>query len=518
MIVYKNTRILGTKDDNSYDTLVVDGDKIAYIGNGLPERFASAKSIDLSGKAIHPMFVDSHIHYSSYATFSAGLMITNEDSLDAVFSTIEDYMKRSEGLVLGFGLSAWSLKEQRLPNREELDKVCSRKLFIVKYDGHAAVANSALLEALPVSVKQLRGFDANSGLIQHEAFYAAVEWVTSSVSIVDVLKNVNRSAYTLLERGFAEIHAAEGVGFKNDMDIKGLMLAARGLPIDLRLFFQTMDLSKVKALKLPRVGGCFSCALDGCFGAKDAALHEPYSDDPNNRGILFYSQEQVDKFVMDAHTAGIQVAMHAIVDRAVTQAVDAFEKAIKKHPRDDIRHIIIHASLVREEDKDRMAQLGLQVATQPAMLHLPQEPMWYLEGILGKRAERAYPIRSLAERGIRLSFGSDGPVLEPRVGDSLYSAVNHPNKEEAISVEDALRMHSANGFESIGETSGTLNEGRVADFVVLNTDPLSMSKEDLRELNVEQVIRNGKPVNLNAGGVGRFAMNIVKGYLAGRKV
>ncbi len=500
--------------------LVTDRGTIAYVGDNLPARYQDDERIDLTGQAVIPLLVDSHIHFSSFATFSAGLYVYDARNLDELFEMIKVYAGATRGPILGFGISPWAMEEQRLPTRKELDQASDRPIFIVKYDGHSAVVNSSMLQALPGNVGSLRGYDADSGLIEQEAFFRGVMAVTEKISALQIIKNLNGTAHAMALAGFGMVHAAEGVGFKNDLDVHAMSKLSRGFELETRLFFQTMDLGRIQKLGLPRVGGCFACALDGSFGTRDAALHHPYRDDDNNRGVLFFSQEVVDEFVASAHDAGLQVAMHAIGDRAVTQALDAFERAIKRNPRSDHRHTIIHASLVNERDKDRLAELGIFVANQPAILTLRQEPRSFLEEILGDRANQFFPLNSLANRGVQVSFGSDGPVTLPSLGTSLDAAVNHPSPDEAVDVQSALRMHTlqgcANTFDE--DSRGILAAGRRADFAILAADPVAMDPAQLSELKVSKVIHGGEVLRTSPGGAASLLWRVSKGLLSGRKV
>ncbi len=141
----------------------------------------------------------------------------------------------------------------------------------------------------------------------------------------------------------------EGVGYKNDMDIDTLLQARYALPQYFKVFFQTTDVDKVLRRGLRQIGGCFRLALDGCFGSEDAALSEGYSHDPANKGFLLYTQEEVNDFCIKANRAGLQIAMHAIGDAAVDQALTAYETALADSPRGDHRHIIIHADLIPDD-------------------------------------------------------------------------------------------------------------------------------------------------------------------------
>jgi predicted amidohydrolase YtcJ len=520
MTVFSNAAVL-TMDPRRPEARVlgVGNGRIVHLDDRVPPELAAEPMVDLSGRAIIPLAVDSHLHFTSYALFISRLFVYDAEDVSSLLDMIGAHAAQGRGAILGFGASPWALEEKRLPTRPELDQVTAgRPLFLVKYDGHSALVNSAMLQDLPPQVAAERGYLAETGLIEAEAFYLAAKTVTEKVSKMDITKNVLATAQAMARQGFGLIHAVEGVGFKKDLDVTGLMKLAKGLPLETRVFFQTLDVDRVKKLKLPRVGGCFACALDGAPGTHDIALHEPFTDDPDDRGILFYEQEVVDEFVDKAHRAGLQVEMHAIGDRAVTQAVDAFEKAITKNPRDDHRHTIIHAFLVTERDKDRMAELGIGVATQPSMLTLRQEPPESIEKILGDRIQRTIPIKSLVDRGIRVSFGSDAPVTLPSLAGSINAAVNHPNPAERVDVTTALALHTRAGFETTFDEGlgGRLAEGLPADFLVLNADPRQMT--DLTRLEVEQVYRAGRPVTENAGGLASLMGQVIKGFLSGRKI
>ncbi len=293
----------------------------------------------------------------------------------------------------------------------------------------------------------------------------------------------------MAKQGIALIHNVEGVGYKNDADIDTMRLVAKGLPQAFRIFFQTTDVDKVVRRKLPRIGGCFRLALDGCFGSEDAALSSPYENDPENKGFLLYSQEEVNDFCIKANRLGLQISMHAIGDVAVDQALTAYETALKDFPRKDHRHIIIHADLIPEEMQERAARLGICIAAQPAFLYWKHEPSEYLERILGERANELIPLKSLVEKGIIVSAGSDAPCTIPDPISSMHFCCNHPNKEQSISALDALRMHTSwAAYMSFDENErGTLKDGLIADFVVLSENPLNIPSDQIKRINVEEI-------------------------------
>jgi predicted amidohydrolase YtcJ len=255
-----------------------------------------------------------------------------------------------------------------------------------------------------------------------------------------------------------------------------------------------MDVERVLRRGFPRIGGCFATALDGCFGSEDAALLAPYSNDPSNRGVLYYTQERVSDFCRRANRAGLQVAMHAIGDAAFAQAVAALKAALADTPRPDHRHIIIHACLAAPPDLQECARLGIAIAAQSAFLDWPQEPDAYLRRLLGPRAARLLPLRTMREAGLRISLGSDAPCTVPDPLAWLHKACNHPNPSESLSVLNALAMLTRDAaWMSFDEKeTGSLEAGKWADMVVLSGDPLAVAPDRLKHLRVETLLLKGR--------------------------
>jgi predicted amidohydrolase YtcJ len=349
MKIYAGNIISCDRNNSRFHYLAEDNGLIRFAGNSLPAEYAHLPRISLGEKALLTAFADTHLHYSSYAFFSSSLDVRRTTSIGETIELIDEYIvARRPKTVLGFGVSAHNVKEKRLIEKIDLQRAFPRiPVMLIKYDGHASVNNAAMLAMLPGNIRNMRGYHSGTGQLNQEAFFAATDFVTKKVSTINLIKNTLRSFDRLAQKGIGMISTAEGVGFPNDLDVDLVRFIAGGLanPFPVRLFFQTMDIDKVLKRKLPRIGGCFATALDGCFGSIDAALREPYSNDPGNKGVLFYSQEEVDDFARKANRASLQIEMHAIGDAAFNQAANALETALKDYPREDHRHSIIHACL-----------------------------------------------------------------------------------------------------------------------------------------------------------------------------
>lgn len=507
MTVFKNANFISCEEQNrTFSVLAEDKGRIVFCGDEVPVQYAGCPVIDLHGKTAVPAFADTHIHFASHALFENTLDVRDAENFAQLGQMLRDYEARTkkQKVTIGFGCCAHTVEEGRLPDKADLDAYTTRPTMIVKYDGHAGVGNSALAEALPQAVRNDPGFDAQTGWMTQNAFYEGVNYMTAQISVPSILTGLQSSADALAKRGIGLLHTVEGVGFKNDIDLDMMRVASRGLPQDYRIFFQTMDIEKVQKRKLPRIGGCFRLALDGCFGSEDAALLEPYANDPDNRGFLSYTQQEVDAFCIQANREGLQIAVHAIGDAAVEQALHAFEAAQEDHPRSDARHIMIHACLMNEAQQARAAALRLVIATQPAFLDWRHEPQAYLDRILGQ--ERAYaimPLKSWLDKGIVVTAGSDAPCTLPDPIRSMHCACNHPDPKERVSALDALRMHTSRAAWSCFDEDrrGALREGLLCDFVVLSGDPLAVPPETLQDLQVEAVYFRGKPYRSKARGL-----------------
>lgn len=523
MTIYEGTIISCDAARSVARYLVEDRGRILHVGDSLPAAYDSLPRRSLGSGALCPAFADTHIHFMSYALFSGGLDVRSSKSNRETADIVAAYAAESrERFILGFGASPHSVSERTMLSKRDLDGACpDRPVFLVKYDGHAAVVNSALLARLPSAVRTVRGFDAESGLLTQEAFFRATDFVTGTVSLPDTLSRMLRAMDTLASRGVATVHSVSGVGFPLDLDVSLESIFAKGLRNDVayRIYFQTMDVSKVTRRKLPRIGGCFACALDGCFGSADAALNEPYSGEfaaSAGSGVLYYDDETVRAFAKRANRAGLQIQMHAIGDRAFFQAATAIEAALADFPREDHRHTIIHACMADSRALDICAREGIVIAAQPAFIRWDAEPLDYLERLLGPRAASLNPLGTMRKAGILLTGGSDGPCTESDPLKAIEAAVSHYNASESLGVQDALDLFTRNAaFGAFDEAErGSLEAGKRADMVVLDRNILACPPREIGSAKVLSLLVAGKPYR---DGQGRLEL-LLRSLVSGRKL
>lgn len=515
MKCYEGNILSVNANNDVFRYLVEDKGTIVYVGNDLPEQYQKAERIALGKKALIPAFVDTHQHFASFSTFYAGLNVMDAESNTEIAEMIRDFAKKSEKKTLiCFGASPYSVAEGRLISREELDAVCpDKELMVVKYDGHACIVNTKLLNKMEKKVKNLRGYHPDTGEMNQEAFFEFSNYITNSISVFELFKNMQKAVDFQASQGIGSVHTVSGVGYIANLDVTFEKIFAKSLKngFQIRVFPQSLNVKVATSRKLPRIGGCFECALDGCFGSHDASLNEPYVDEEGGDGILYYSDKKVIDFCKKANRAGLQIEMHAIGDKAFDQATRALKAALDDYSREDHRHGIIHDCLPTAEGIAICKEYGIFMPVQSAFINWRQEPDEYLESILGKeRASKLTPLRTFTDNDILVSAGSDAPCTTPNPIVWMERAVNHTNPAEALTVKEALRMCTYNGYYTAFDEKerGSLEAGKIADMVILSENPYDMAKERIGELKVEQLLLGGKAYR-------SCRENVLKGVLRG---
>ena len=200
MKVYYNGTFISCEDKNRcFSVLITDNDKIVYTGDEIPENYSSCKKINMKGYCIVPAFSDTHMHFESYALFRTTVDVRDAVNFEEMGQMLKNYTDAhpQAKFLPAYGCSAHIVSEKRLPEKDDLDKMVSIPTMIVKYDGHAAVANSALIDAFPNEVTDDPGFDHKTGWLYQNAFYKGVNFITSKVSPAALLKGMSEAADAL---------------------------------------------------------------------------------------------------------------------------------------------------------------------------------------------------------------------------------------------------------------------------------------------------------------------------------
>lgn len=498
------------------------------------------RTVDLAGSTAIPGFIDSHLHLLAFGHTLVQLELAAVKSI----AQLQDLVRRRaaetpEGAwILGWGWDQELFAEGVYPSRYHLDEAApGRPVLLKRACGHACVASSRVLQLAGVGRDTP---DPEGGVIDRDASgeptgifrETAGQLLVAAVpppgpdAVAAALERAIRAA---LAAGVTGVHTNDGFagfaagwdtatrdlagdgpggGFAAGWAMYSRVLYGRDLPLRVYWDAQVTDLDEILAgtkrtgsgderLKL----GAVKIFMDGSLGASTALLSADYSDFPGQRGVKIMEESVLDDLVLQAHTAGMQVAIHAIGDLAIELSLDAIEKAQAVLPRVG-RHRIIHCQIMRQELFSRFARLGAVAEIQPKFV--TTDLRWADRRVGPERAPYAYAWRTFLQAGVAVAAGSDCPVepIAPLLG--LYAAVNRQDldgrpaggwkPEQKLTVDEALRAFTTGAAYAAFEESvkGTLAPGMLADMVVLDADPYRVPGPALKDLKVQMTIIGGK--------------------------
>jgi predicted amidohydrolase YtcJ len=466
--------------------LAVRGDRIVAAGaDAQVERWSGqdTRTVDLHGGIVVPGFSDSHSHMVDAATEFAWAHLDGTATMGAAIQRMRALAQRTPSgrWVVGVDWDEAKWPERRYFLRSDLDRASTdHPVVAVRMDGHMGSANSRALE-LAKDLMGMEGVEKDAagqptGVLKEEPFYMLHERFAPSDAVLDAgLVKMARKAHSL---GITSIHDIVGA-----RQLRAYLRAYHRGTLGLRLYALPRD-----DLLDPLVSAGLSTGLgdswlrlgaikvftDGSLGAYTAAIQEPYVGQPGNRGVLVHSDEELRRIYLQAHANDFQTATHALGDAAIRQVVETWESILQEHPQRDHRHRIEHLELPDDDLLRRMKAIGLLASCQPNFIGQWSGPGDVYETRLGKeRNAMNNPYRLVLRRRIPLCFGSDGMPYGPLYG--IHSAVNGFFPDQRISVEDAVRAYTRGGaYASFQEADkGTLEAGKLADFVVLGGDPFA---------------------------------------------
>jgi predicted amidohydrolase YtcJ len=236
---------------------------------------------------------------------------------------------------------------------------------------------------------------------------------------------------------------------------------------------------------------------DGAPDSKTAAYFEPYPDDEKNFGVLFYTDEEMAAMVGKAHRAGYQISVHACGARCIEQVLNAYEQVLNNNPREDHRHRIEHFETPSASQLQRAAKAGITASMHPQHTNMAEGYAEFIRQLIGENMyDRIIPLRSVLDAGVLVAGGSDSPVAPMAPMTAIHDCVNHPNPKHRISLYEALRMFTIDaagiGFEE--NLKGTIEKGKLADFVVLSENPYGVLPGKIRDIRVEKTLIGGEIV------------------------
>lgn len=536
--IYSGGDIITINDSQpTAEAIAVKDGKIIAVGskaNVEKHKGSGTKVVDLKGQALLPGFIDAHGHI-----FNAGLQALaanllakpdgNVGSIAGLKKSISDWADKypervaRTGWIIGFGYDDAQLKEQRHPTREDLDTVSTTvPILVIHQSGHLGAMNSKGLEVAGITAdskdpaggiyRRLEGSSEPNGVLEEMAFFQVVFSVLGTLGTDDNAKLLkaglelySRFGFTTAQEGRATVEAieTEAAAAKDGSlimdvvayaDIQGAADSIKA-PLHAKTYTQHF-----------RIGGA-KLSLDGSPQGKTAWLTRPYHVPPEGQkedylGYPAVSDDEAVALVDKAFKNGWQLLAHCNGDSAADQLIMAIRVATEKYGKADRRSVMIHAQTVREDQLDAMKELGII----PSFfgMHTFYWGDWHRDSVLGpERAARISPAASALKRGMIFTQHHDAPVALPSAIMIIASQVNRTTRsgkvlgpEQRVSVMNALKSITINAAYQYFEekTKGSLESGKLADFVILDKNPLKVEPKGIKDIKVVETIKEGKSI------------------------
>jgi len=498
--IFKAEKIITAPGGPEATFVAVRGGRVAAVGSGDDARGlerAGVPAIDFGNATVFPGLWDAHVHLLLTGLALRHVDLSGARRLDDVFDLVREAAARGGELTICAGFDESRLAERRLPTGAELDAASPRKpAAVVRVDSHSLVVNEAAWRFLAVDASwpgvEPDATGKPTGVLRGRANELARAQMHDRLDAATKAAAYRDAAALAASRGVVALCTLKGGQISGADDVRVLQRCRDELPVETVIFPQVPTAAAARELGLPRLGGCI--LVDGSLGSRTAALAEPYADRPTTRGELYFAADDLNALVLGAHAAGLQIALHAIGDRAVSQALDAYEVAAQEHRRADCRHRVEHAELLSDFDLQRAAELGVVLSMQPAFQWFWGGPGGMYEERLGERYRRTNRLRAALRAGVLLAGGSDANItpLDPLLG--IAAAVNHPTEEERLTFDEALATFTVGAATaSFAEDDwGTLAPGKWASLTALARDPRGLPAEDIAATEVVATVVKGE--------------------------
>jgi predicted amidohydrolase YtcJ/peroxiredoxin len=481
-------------------------------------RTSGTEVIDLHKAFVMAGFNDAHIHLASGGFEKLNVDLVGVSSIEEMKERIAAHVSAAAPgeWIRGRGWDHTKWKQQILPTRQGLDDVTGdHPAIFTRVDGHIAVANSAALKVAhvtketpdPEGGKIDRDTSGEPTGILREGAGDAVYSAIPKPSLAERRKAVELALAEAARWGLTSVQDNSGWDdflVYEDLEHEGKLTVriTEWLPFDASLETLERQRSHHDANDPMLHTGMLKGFLDGSLGSRTAALLQPYSDDPGNSGLPQYDQGTLNNMTEERVAAGFQIGFHAIGDRALEMALDAFEEVEKKEGLRDFRFRIEHAQVTTPEQIHRFREAWMTASMQPN--HLLTDMNWAVARIGTDRASTSYAWKSFLNAGVPLAFGTDYPVEPLTPFRGLYAAVTRKNEtgtkeyfpQEKLTVEEAIAAYTTGAaYAEFAESKkGRLLPGYLADFVVLDRDITQIPPAEILQTNVLRTVVGGKTV------------------------
>ncbi|MDF9867576.1 putative amidohydrolase YtcJ [Bacilli bacterium PM5-3] len=532
---YINGIIHTMNDHRVVEAMLVDDEKIKNIGTTkeiLELVDDNTQVIDLEQKVVIPGFIDSHLHGLLSSQKMSQVDLSQAKSIDDLVNITKDTMPKNlkDGdWVIGRGWNQDYFDIKKFPTKDDLDRISTDvPICLIRACIHICVVNSKALEIINLDKNNLPQlsdgeiYTDENGDLNGLFSETALTYVYSNFpklalnDIKELILNFNKH---LNSEGITSIQTDDFTALPG-VEYHEVMQAYQELAKDKKLtvkVYQQCLLPKVNLLKdflakgyrtkqdfgFYRIGP-LKLLLDGSLGARTAVIEGGYADAPEEKGISTYDDNELYELGKIAQENDLQMAIHGIGDGATNQIMRLYSRLNKEMPKDNSRHGIVHCQITETPALEQIAKEKVVVYAQPIFLHYD---IHIVDSRVGaKKGKTSYAFKTLMDKGVSVSMGTDSPVEPTNPFNNIYCAITRKdlnntfdkgwNEHECLSVYEAIRAYTYEGaYQSFEEDyKGTLEVGKVADFAVLNQDIFSVDVEDIPKTQVLKTVVNGKLV------------------------
>ncbi|WP_372762688.1 amidohydrolase [Pseudoalteromonas sp.] len=501
-----------------FSTLVIkDGKVVRLGGDKLKNSFPDATLIDAQGHTLLPGLIDAHGHIIGLGNNLSQLDLRGTRSIDEISQQLKSFANNQQGWLIGRGWNQELWQNKQFPTAADLDKVVNdRPVVLSRIDGHAIWVNSKALELAGINaqtpapeggeiIKDHLGNPTGIFIDKAEQLIKQYMPTPSKQALSDAL---DAAGNHLLSLGITSTHDA-GIDkstwqlYKERSELGNLplrivaMLSAASPDLTTMLkagrYQDSNDFMSIRSIKV---------YADGALGSRGAALIEAYADRDNHHGLMLETQDKLEQLFTLSFKHGFTANTHAIGDKANRIVLDAYEKVFKKTGGILLRNRIEHAQIVHPDDIERFKALKIIPSMQP--VHATSDMHMAEQRLSEKQLRGAYAWQTFLQQGSVIAAGSDYPIELANPFEGLYATITRMDHNqlptagwrasEVLSREDALRAFTLGGAYAAHQEFkvGSLEQGKWADFILIDKDYFKAPITELYNINVLQTWIAGK--------------------------
>ncbi|HWQ59403.1 MAG TPA: amidohydrolase family protein [Clostridia bacterium] len=504
----------GRTEVEAFRHMLVKNGRVEALVDEEPPAGSYSRAVSLGGAHVFPCLVDAHVHLlPTIVLLAAGFEACRIENgrvephdLAGLGARIRAFAadKKQNAVLVANNCIPSALEERRLPARQELDDWAgSRAIAVYTIDGHSSAHSSRMLEQLGIDPKD------HSGMLMGEAHERVqgrlTDVIAGSITPKVLAKGVANFENACAAFGISHVGALEGNGdSKKDPTTKLCAFLARRMTVNIRMYFQYMDVARVDRLrhmqKRPRIGGCGDWEMDGAIGSHSAAFDIPYKD-TGEIAQCYYTQEFVDEKVREADEKGYQIASHAIGERAIERITRALAKTSSGR-----FHRVEHGEFGNEETDRAYLSGRFAVLMQPGYAWIDKRYLHTYEQYADESIVRRLRFASLLRAGAILCGSSDSPVQSLDPYQQMRGMTEFYYPEESVTPYEAFVCYTKNPARALLEESeiGTLEVGKEANFFTAGRDFFALAPHEVGDFRPTGTWYKGVKYECKKGTVGEL--------------